>query len=105
MGQDRRQRAHHENDRQRPEGKDEGGARKAFLEGQRSAAQIAEHEARAGRARGVERGDQPIDRGDRVRDPGQIEHRRGERDLQRGPDDGDAPRAKAAPFAQNLRQK
>ncbi len=69
--QQRRQRAHHQHDRQGLEGEDEARTGVRLGERQRAAAEIAEDEGRAGARRRLQREQQVVQREERVLDDGQ----------------------------------
>nr|WP_242508754.1 hypothetical protein [Rhodocyclus purpureus] len=90
MEEQRRQRAHHEHDRQGLQGEDETGAGGVFRVRERTAAEIAEYRRGAGTRRLLDR-DEPVveqcETGLRAR---QLEQYRGEDELQ-GDAAGDRP--------------
>ena len=77
--QQRRQHAHHQHDRQRLKRQDEIRAGRLQVEGQRAAAEIAEHEGGAGARGGRDRADGVVDGAEGLRDQRQLDqHQRGE---------------------------
>ena len=97
--QQRRQHAHHQHDGQRLKAENEVGARRLELERQRPAADIAEHERRAGPGRGGDGIDRVIDQREHHLDLRHLEHDEREEEGDAEPDAGLPPIHRAAVLA------
>ena len=99
MEHQRGEHAHHQHHRQRLQREHELGARRLELEGQRAAAEIAEHERGAGPGRHGDGVDRIADHGERRLQLRDLEHQHCKYEGDRKPGGGLAPRHQAAVLA------